>query len=184
MRVGGTRPVNVDVRIIAASNRELETEVAEGRFRQDLFYRLNVVPIHIPALRERPEDILPLAMFLLNRYNGQYDKNIALDMDALHCFEEYGWQGNIREMQNVMERLVVLADADLIGRSDLPAHIRSGPRRGGISVGRIMSLTEAMDSVERQLLDMAAARYGTATKIAEVLGVDQSTISRKLKKLA
>ncbi|MDR0576517.1 MAG: sigma 54-interacting transcriptional regulator [Candidatus Accumulibacter sp.] len=184
MRVGGTKPVCVDVRIIAASNRDLETEVLEKRFRRDLFYRLNVVPIHIPALRERPEDILPLALFFLDRYNTRYGKNIVLDMEALHCLETYSWHGNIRELQNVMERLVVLADAAIIGRADLPDGIRDDFCREGVVVDRIMPLKEAINSVERQLLDMAAARYGSTTKIAEVLGVNQSTICRKLKRFS
>ncbi|GHV28657.1 RNA polymerase subunit sigma-54 [Synergistales bacterium] len=181
-RVGGVKPIEVDVRIIAASNKNLEMEMLEGRFRQDLYYRLNVVPIHVPALRDRPEDIPPLAVFFLNHFNERYNKNKVIDAGIINLFQEHGWPGNIRELQNVVERLVVLADEDMITRSDLPPYLLGGEAERDITVGRIMPLKEAVNSVERQLIRMAMEKYGTIAKIAEALGVDQSTISRKLKK--
>jgi PAS domain S-box-containing protein len=183
MRVGGTKPISVDVRIIAASNRNLQAEVAKGRFRQDLFYRLNVVPIHIPALRDRPEDIVPLTMFFLNRYNSQYNKAIALDADAVRCFQDCRWSGNIRELQNIVESLVVLTDNDLIRRSDLPGSMCPDNAEKMITVNGIMPLKKAVDCVEQQLISMAMAKFKTTTKVAEALGVDQSTVSRKMKRL-
>ncbi|MDR3331830.1 MAG: sigma 54-interacting transcriptional regulator [Synergistaceae bacterium] len=183
MRIGGTKQVSVNVKIIAASNKDLEREMFEGRFRQDLFYRLNIVPIHIPALRERPEDVPSLTMFFLNRFNEQHNKNKAIDSEAIKRFQEQRWHGNIRELQNVVERLVVLTDKDLITEADLPPEFFEGNMENDITVNRIMPLKEALIRVEQQLMRMAAEKYGTTTKIAEALGVDQSTISRKLRKV-
>jgi transcriptional regulator with PAS, ATPase and Fis domain len=183
MRVGGTRPVSVNVKIIAASNRDLEREMFEGRFRQDLFYRLNIVPIHIPSLRERPEDVPSLTMFFLDRFNEQHKKNKIIDSEAIKRFQEHRWHGNIRELQNIVERLVVLTDKDLITEADLPPEFFESGAESDITVNRIMPLKEALIRVEQQLVHMAAEKYGTTTKIAEALGVDQSTISRKLRKI-
>jgi PAS domain S-box-containing protein len=182
LRLGGVKPCKVDVRIIAASNRNLEAEMAAGRFREDLYYRLNVVPIHIPPLRERREDILPLAMFFLQRYNKQYGKNKTLDTELIQRFLEYYWPGNIRELQNIVERLVVLAERETITTSDLPVYILANDKDNGVIVNRIMPLKDAVNSVEQQLIHLAMEKYGTTTRIAEVLGVDQSTISRKMRK--
>jgi len=183
IRVGGTKLIQVDVRIIAACNRDLEAEMRCGRFREDLYYRLNVVPIHVPALRERADDILPLTLFFVNRYNKQYGKNKILDSDVIQRFMEYRWPGNIRELQNIVERLVVLSDKDVITVADLPVHILANDQENGIIINRIMPLKEAVNSVERQLITLAMEKYATATKIAEILGVDQSTISRKMKNM-
>lgn len=180
LRVGGTKQIKVNVRIIAATNRNLEKEMAEGRFREDLFYRLNVVPLHIPPLRERTDDILPLAMFFLNRFNKQYGKKRSFDAEVISRFQGYRWPGNIRELQNVVERLVVLADKDEICLSDLPAHILANDRGSGVAVSRIMPLKEAVSHLEHQLIQLALAKYGTTYRAAAALGVDQSTISRKL----
>jgi transcriptional regulator with PAS, ATPase and Fis domain len=181
-RVGGVKPIYVDVRIIAASNRDLEKEMHEGRFRQDLYYRLNVVPIHIPALRDRPDDIPQLTAYFLDRYNRQYSRNKFLDADVVRKFQEHCWRGNIRELQNTVERLVVLSDRDLIVPADLPHHFLSKESEQDVTVKRIMPLKDAVASVEQQLIHMAMEKYGTTTRIAEALGVDQSTISRKLRK--
>lgn len=182
-RLGSTKLIQVDVRIIAASNRDLEEEMKYGRFREDLYYRLNVVPIHIPALRERTDDVLPLTMFFINRYNKKYMKNKILDADVIHRLMEYRWPGNIRELQNVIERLVVLSDKDVITVSDLPVYILANDNDSGIMINRIMPLKEAVSSVEQQLISLAMEKYITTTRVAEALGVDQSTISRKIKNM-
>ncbi|GHU28955.1 RNA polymerase subunit sigma-54 [Betaproteobacteria bacterium] len=181
-RIGGVKPIYVDVRIIAASNRDLEKEMHEGRFRQDLYYRLNVVPIHIPALRDRPDDIPQLTTYFLNCYNRQYSKNKLIDTEVMRKFQEHCWRGNIRELQNTVERLVVLSDNDLIVPADLPPHFSGKTSEQDIIVKRIMPLKDAVASVEQQLIHMAMEKYGTTTRIAEALGVDQSTISRKLRR--
>lgn len=186
-RVGGVKDVTADVRIIAATNRKLETEMREGRFRHDLFYRLNVVPIYIPPLRERTEDIPPLALLFLKYYNERYKKNKIFDAETIMRCQEHTWHGNVRELQNVIERLVVLTDEDLITSTDHDIFGAFGAigeeAEEGVTVNRIMTLKDAMHSVERQLISMTVKKFGNATKAAEVLGVDQSTISRKLKKI-
>jgi PAS domain S-box-containing protein len=182
LRVGGTKPIQVDVRVIAATNRNLEAAIENGHFRADLYYRLNVLPIRIPALRERPEDILPLTVFFLQRYNSLHGRKKSLDQEAMQQLQEYHWPGNIRELQNVVERLVVLSDKDLLTVADLPAHVLAGSEDTVVSVKRISSLKEAVQSVERQLLKLALAKYGTTARAAAALGVDQSTVSRKLHK--
>lgn len=181
LRVGGTKEIKVDVRVIATSNRDLEHEIKAGRFREDLFYRLNVVPIHIPPLRERPDDIMPLTMFFINRYNKQYGKNKTFDTEVIQRFQEYQWKGNIRELQNIVERLFVLTDKDIITESDLPVYILANDDNSGIAINRIMPLKDAVYNIERQLIALAMEKYSTTTRIAEVLGVDQSTISRKIR---
>jgi transcriptional regulator with PAS, ATPase and Fis domain len=182
MRVGGTEPIRADVRIIAAANRDIERETREGRFRQDLFYRLNVVPIRIPPLRERPDDIPLLAMYFLKHYNARYGMNKIFDAKTLMRFQEHAWPGNIRELQNIVERLAVLTDGDLIAARN-PFDASRQEEGAGVTVDRIMPLKDAVNAVERQLIRMTLEKFGTATRAAEVLGVDQSTISRKMKSM-
>ena len=180
MRVGGTKSIQANVRIIAAANRELAQEMRAGRFRQDLFYRLNVVPIRVPPLRERPDDIPLLALYFLKHYNARYGKNKIFDAKTILRFQEHEWPGNIRELQNIVERLAVLSDSDLISARDL-FDTPWQEEGSGVRVDRIMPLKEAVNAVERQLIRMTMEKFGTATKAAEILGVDQSTISRKLR---
>jgi two-component system, NtrC family, response regulator AtoC len=126
-RVGGIRTTRVDVRLIAATNRDLEQEIEAGRFRKDLFYRLNVVPIRLPALRQRAEDIPMLARHFIEKYNRKLNKRIeGITDDALSVLGGYSWPGNIRELENFIERILLFADGPLIGVADLPAHIRTG----------------------------------------------------------
>lgn len=183
IRVGGTKPVKIDIRIIAATNKDLEQEMKKGNFREDLYYRLNVVPIHIPSLRKRKEDILPLTLFFLKQYNEKYHKNKTISHEVIESFQNYSWAGNIRELQNIIERLVVLTDSDHIDTSNLPSIFRRHNVGEAITINRIIPLKQAMSLVEKQLIAMAKEKYSTTTKIAEVLGVDQSTISRKINKM-
>lgn len=184
VRLGGTKPVQVNVRIIAATNRNLEEEVQKRAFREDLYYRLNVVPIRIPSLRERREDILPLALHFIDKFNREYNTNKMFSPEAMEKLQAYKWPGNVRELQNIIERLVVIAEHKIIEVHHLPEIlIHAQNHLNGISVSNIMPLDQAKELVERQLLTMAKERYGTTTKIAEVLGVNQSTISRKITKL-
>ncbi|GAB7386453.1 hypothetical protein BSNK01_02880 [Bacillaceae bacterium] len=183
VRLGGTKPVKINVRIIAATNRNLEEETKKGNFREDLYYRLNVVPISVPPLRERKEDILPLTFHFIAKFNEKYKKNKTFSPEALKCFQDYHWPGNVRELQNIVERLIVITDQDMIESHHLPEGMRNAPHSwSGVRVAEIMPLKEAVESVEKQLLTLAKEKYGTTTKMAEALGVDQSTISRKLAK--
>ena len=127
--VGSTRPKKVDVRFVAATNKDLEREVREGRFREDLYYRLNVISITLPPLRERPEDIEPLALHFLRRFAGRMSKEIhTIAPEAMQALQGYGWPGNVRELENVMERAVILTS----GSSIMPAVL---PLRGNIVPG-------------------------------------------------
>jgi PAS domain S-box-containing protein/TyrR family helix-turn-helix protein len=169
------------VRIIASTSRDLDDEVKAGRFREDLYYWLNVIPITVPPLRERKEDILPLVLQLLEIYNLKYKKNKQFSANVLEKLQNYPWPGNIRELHNVIERLVVTIDDPVIGGKHLPTNILSNAReQKEIEVHRLLPLKDAIEKVERDLLEMAKEKYGSTTRIAEILGVNQSTISRKL----
>ncbi|BEU86637.1 sigma 54-interacting transcriptional regulator [Selenomonas sp. TAMA-11512] len=182
MRVGGTKTIPLDLRIIAASNKELPAEIDKGLFRRDLYYRLNVVHFRIPPLRERQEDILPLSLFFLKKYNAKYRLNRRLSADVMDAFSRSRWDGNTRELQHAIERMVVLAPQDVIGVDSLPESLQSDLCSEPVRVEAIIPLREAQRLVEEQLIEMARRQYRTTTRIAEALGVDQSTISRKLKR--
>ncbi len=180
-RVGGTKEIPIDVRVIAATNRNLEREVQEKRFRRDLYYRLKVVPIDVPPLRERPEDILPLAHTFLSRFNERYGKSVRLSPAAADQLLAYDYPGNVRELENLIERLVVLATGEEAPLDVLPP--RTGDGAGSLALlagGR--SLREILDEVERHVLKEALARWGSTRRMARHLGTDQSTVVRKLRK--
>ncbi|MGE5701785.1 MAG: sigma-54 interaction domain-containing protein [Clostridia bacterium] len=196
-KVGDPRPVQVDVRIIAATNRNLEEEVANGRFREDLFYRLFVLPIMIPPLRERPEDMYPLIQFFLNKFVTKYGEEKTISAEAASALLAYPWPGNVRQLENLMERLVLISEDAEIAFSDLPAAIRdhagkddkeqangqTSDRKMPIEIHQILPLKEATAIVEKELLLMARKVSGSTYEIAAMLGVDQSTISRKFKQI-
>ncbi|WP_019122649.1 sigma 54-interacting transcriptional regulator [Brevibacillus massiliensis] len=178
--VGGTKVEEVDVQIIAATNKNLEKMVEQGSFREDLYYRLNVIPIHIPPLRERPEDIPLLSLYFLQKFNEKYGRKNQLSQDALDVLESYSWPGNVRELQNIIERLSVTSDEDLIDSYQITPLLKKGkkthvPR----NLHKIVSLKEAMKALEEQLITMAMEEYKTTSLAAKALGVSQSTISRK-----
>lgn len=182
-RVGDYREVPISTRILTATNKNLPNMIASGDFREDLYYRLNVVTITIPPLRERKDDIQPLLLFYLKLYNEMYNLNKSMSKDLLRTLNNYAWPGNVRELKNVVERLVVTSDNDIIGKCDLP---RSREETTGepisVSVNAIVPIEQAVSCVERKLLQKAWQELGTSRKIAEALEVDRSTISRKLLK--
>lgn len=184
VRVGGVKPLDVDIRIIAATNRDLAAMVARGEFRADLFYRLNVVPITIPPLRERPDDVIPLIYHFLDRYNRAHGYRKTISEEAREILTRYSWPGNVRELENLIERLVVTAEGDEIGAGDLPMQIleEGGARRPRVVVGGIMPLRQAIEEVERQIIERALAEKRSTYSIARLLGVNQSTVVRKIKK--
>jgi DNA-binding NtrC family response regulator len=177
-RVGGNETLHVDVRIIAATNRDLRTLIDEGRFREDLFYRLNVVSLEIPPLRERPEDIAPLAMFFLARYAEENGKRIdGFEEDALGLLRAYKWPGNVRELENAVERAVVLCDEPRIGRRHLPANI--APKKEGHGTPQIPGAS--IDEIERYaILKTLEMCGGSTSKAAAVLGISSRKIQYKL----
>ncbi|WP_409300667.1 sigma 54-interacting transcriptional regulator [Peribacillus sp. SCS-155] len=183
--VGSTTPIKIDVQIIAATNKKLEKMVAEGKFREDLFYRLNVIPIHIPPLRERTEDISLLAFHFLQQLNEKYGRNYHLTPDAVNVLEFYPWPGNVRELQNMIERLVVTADlpaidAEFVGQF-LSVSFESKKIKPVIT--RVIPLQQALDDVEEQLIILAMNQFKTTTKAAKALGISQSSVSRKYQKI-
>jgi PAS domain S-box-containing protein len=183
VRVGGTKPIRVNVRVIAATYNDLEEKVQSGKFREDLYYLLNVVPISIPPLRERREDIIPLVLHFAEQLNKKYGMEKKFNPQLLKKLQGYDWPGNVRELQNIIERLMVTTDGTWIEPEDLPEHITSSlTDQRSIQIHKIIPLNEAIDLLEKELLEMAQKKYGSTTKMAEVLGVNQSTISRKLQK--
>lgn len=181
MRVGGTKNIDSDFRLIAATNKNLEKEVKAGRFREDLFYRLNVVPIEIPPLRERKEDIILLATHFWDKLNRKYGTSRRMDPDVYDLLTEYPWPGNVRELENCIERIMVTVDKDLIQIPDLPLFLLNYTAVE-TDEKRIVPLNQAMEEVEKRLILNAYRRYGNTYKAADALGVSQSTIVRKLNK--
>lgn len=183
--VGSTTPIKVNVQIIAATNKQLEKMVEAGSFREDLYYRLNVIPLHIPALRERVEDISVLAFDFLQELNKKYNKEFHLTPDAINVLEFYSWPGNVRELQNIIERLVVSADEQNITAEFVSQFLSLGydVKKSKPVITRVVPLQEAMDYVEEQLILLAMKQYKTTTKAAKALGISQSSVSRKYKKI-
>jgi PAS domain S-box-containing protein len=184
-RLGGTKGRTVDVRILAATHRNLEEMVEQGRFRLDLYYRLKVIPIYVPAVRERKECIPSLINHYLDSFGKKNNIRKRLTRAASDALLSYPYPGNVRELINICERLVVMTDTELIDLKDLPIDI-VGPAvdashaDAGWDEG--VTLQQALESVERQMLFRAQEQYGNQSRMAEVLGVNQSTIARKLKK--
>jgi two-component system response regulator HydG len=177
--VGATRPLPVDVRIIAATNRDLEEEITRGQFRSDLYYRLNVIQLHLPPLRERPEDVPLLATHFLERLADKEGREVTLSDEALAVLNRYDWPGNVRELENALERAAVLSSGDVIEASVLPDRLREPPRPRLAAEG--LPPNPTMEVVERAyILWVLQAEGGNKTRAAEVLGIDPSTLYRKL----
>ncbi|MDY3239902.1 MAG: sigma 54-interacting transcriptional regulator [Anaerovoracaceae bacterium] len=177
MKIGQPEEIPVNVRIIAATNRDLEKEVREDRFRDDLYYRLNVVSLRVPPLRERIDEIVPLATKFINKFNKLYGQEKKLTYDLVCELEAYNWPGNIRELKNVMENMVVISNSEYLRSGDLPWIRQDENRSDGMP-----TLKEAVEEFEKQFLKKAKEQWGTTEKMAQALDVNQSTISRKLNK--
>ena len=186
VRVGGVKSIPVDVRVIAATNRDLQAMVKAGTFRDDLYYRLNVFGIQIPPLRERREDLPPLLHDLLHKFNLKYGVQKRLAPGTVEKLLNYDWPGNVREMENLMERLVVLVNEPCIEIGHLPENMQakketSGVDRDAVMLNRIIPYKQAVEELETLLLERAFGEHGSTRKMARVLGVNQSTIVRKMK---
>lgn len=178
-RVGDQKPINVDVRVVAASNQDLKNLVDQGRFRKDLYYRINVIPIRIPPLRERKEDILPLAEFFIKRHQGKNDGNIPrLSHKAIEFVEQYPWPGNVRELENVIERSLVLAHTDTIEHEDLPAEIQGKAEPGSKQGDLPLSMKEMELFQIKRVLEMT---NWNQTETSKLLGIGYNTLWRKMK---
>lgn len=181
--IGAVHSVPVDVRVIAATNQNLEEMVARKLFREDLYYRLNVVPIQIPSLSERKDELAVLIDHFLTMYNEKYNTDKLLAPDVLGTFEQYAWPGNVRELEHMIERLLITTEADIIVKEHLPDYLFAGNKGPEKSAPLTFTpLKEAKDNVERELIVEAYRLYKTTYKVAEILQVNQSTIAKKVKK--
>lgn len=177
LRVGGTKRISMNAQVIAATNRNLKEEVAQGRFRQDLYYRLNVVPINIPPLRERKEDILPLAELFLEQLNRKHNSTKRFSAGFCNAFLSYDWPGNVRELNNIVERIYILSTTALLDVTVLPPDLREiiVPRTGG-------TLKTYMEQAEATFLESSLQDNMTLQEVADSLGINLSTLIRKIKK--
>lgn len=180
--VGSSRTVSVDIRIIAATNRKLEEQVKEGTFREDLYYRLNVIPIHIPPLRTRPEDVVIMIDTFLEEFNNKYGDFKSLSLEAENILHRYNWPGNVRELENVIERLVVTSESEKIEVDDIPQNIIQETKEAivAVDVKNIVTLKQAQEEMEAQLIRMAYEIDTSSYKVAKMLGINQSTAHRKI----
>ena len=182
-KIGSTRPVKLDVRVISATNINLEEEVKKGNFREDLFYRLNVIPIVIPPLRERVEDILALSKYFIEKYCAEMKHPfMTISKEALETLELYHWPGNVRELENMMERIVALTDGDSITLLDIPANIREQVMTKVTERG--VDLTRAINEMERQMITEALAlSKGVKAQAAAMLKLNRTTLVEKMRRL-
>jgi len=190
-RLGGTRPVQVDVRVIAATNKDLENEVKEGRFREDLFWRLNVVPVVIPPLRERKEDIPILCEHFIDKLSHKFGYSLKIKPEVMEILLNYHWPGNVRELENLIERLYVLNDGKVVNVEDIPERIRLGesllpkavfddlnPFSSGID------LNEVLKEYEKKLILHALNLHGwIKSRAAKYLNINRTTLIEKMKRL-
>ena len=183
-RLGDTKDEPVDVRVIAATLKNLEDEVAAGTFREDLYYRLNVLPIHVPALRERPEDISLLVDYFIKRHNDKLGTGVeGVTPDARKMFMSYGWPGNVRELENAIERAMVLTESDLITPEDLPEKIRlARDLIGNTLASGELSIKKTVRTIEEELIRRALAKTGgNRTKAAKILEISHRALLYKIK---
>lgn len=187
-RVGSVYTKNVDVRIIAATNRDLEQMIEEGTFREDLFYRLNVVQIHVPPLRKRADDIMPLASLFLHKYNQLYGQEKLLTYDVIKELEKHPWVGNVRQLKNVIENMVIVSNNDYLQTEDLPWRAQEMKKPVSKAIGTVMensedmTLSEAIEALEKLMFQRAKDTCRTTREMADKLKVNQSTVVRKLQK--
>jgi DNA-binding NtrC family response regulator len=177
--VGSTRPITVDVRVLAATHRDLEQMIHAGSFREDLFYRLNVIALVLAPLRDRREDIPVLAEHFLDRHGSKLGRQLRLSADALERLLAYPWPGNVRELENAMERSAILSRTETVGADDLPPHVAAGT-----SLGRAPALPpqQTLAELERIHVLQTLERCGwNHSRTAEALGIGRTTLWRKLK---
>src|SRR5262245_9712758 len=184
--VGGTTRIKVDARVLAATNKDLQAEIRAGQFREDLYFRLNVIPIFVPPLRDRQEDIPMLAAHFMAEFPREYGRRVkSCEPAARGALQEYSWPGNVRELRNVIERLMIMVPGDRISASDLSFLDQSGlarPQPAVEATGERLTLHEARDRFERDLiLRTLAEQQGNMSRTADVLGVERSNLYRKMK---
>ncbi|HRW12958.1 MAG TPA: sigma 54-interacting transcriptional regulator, partial [Syntrophomonas sp.] len=168
---------------ISATNQSVEELLKQKRFREDLYYRLCVMPIHVPSLSERRDEILPLADIFLRRFNTKYGLQKELSQDVKKWMYNYDWPGNVREVQNIVERLAIVSDSDLIDMDDLArTHVKIGDNADYLSLEDSISLKEASEKLEKILIERASKAHKNSRDAAEALGISQATYLRKAHK--
>lgn len=177
-RVGGTQEIKLNLRFIAATNKDLQAEVEKGMFREDLFYRLNVIPLHIQPLHKREEDIIPLTMFFLEKFNQKYKVFKSFSPEALQVLYNYDWPGNVRQLENVVERLVIMTEKSVITPLDLPSDFKVKTHS---HIEDIKPLKTIREEAESRVIQLALKKYGSIRQAAKHLQVSHSTIIRKIK---
>ncbi|MDD3364787.1 MAG: sigma 54-interacting transcriptional regulator [Syntrophomonas sp.] len=184
VRVGGVKSIPVDARIVTGTNHKLLELVEKKMFREDLYYRLNVVPVHVPPLRDRKEDIPPLVAHFMQMFNRKHKLDKKISPEVVEIFMGYNWPGNVRELENLIERLLVISTKIVLTREDLPSFISEAllENTSEVFVSGIIPLHDAVESVERQILEKAYAKFRTTRQMAKELKVDASTVVRKAAK--
>ena len=181
--MGGIDPIRLKARVITATNKNLEELIHLNRFREDLYYRLCVVPINVPPLKHRPGDTLLLADFFLQKFNSKYGVHKKLDDDVKKWMCYYEWPGNVRELQNIIERLAIVSETELITLRDIPDSYRSKVDGfDGNEIGKTPSLKEVNEAAERRLLESVIRSNKSSRKAAQELGISQATLLRKAHK--
>lgn len=205
IRIGGVDPIDIDVRFISATNKTTKEIKDPNVFRQDLYYRLSVIPILIPPLRHRKEDILPITDFYIERFNNKYNRNVHLTKDAKDSLVKNDWRGNIRELKNTIERLVILSAYETINKDqinrimgieyldvlpgqetrndydDNSINREEDLEKKSIKVNDIVTIDEAHRIVEQEIISMAIKKYGNVTEASKAIGINPSTVYRKIK---
>lgn len=192
-RVGGTKTLKADVRVIAASNKNLEEEIKKGNFREDLYYRLNVIPLEVPPLRQRPDDIALLVRHFLNEFSSEYgQKPKTIDDNALALFLNYQWPGNVRELRNIIERLIIMVPGPVLRAEDVPPPVASTKQEqhpastapGSRNGHNHATLKDARAEFEREFITQKLREYsGNVSRTADEIGVERSNLHRKIKAL-
>lgn len=183
-RIGGAKPIKLDVRILAATNCALKELCKQGRFREDLYYRLNVFPIHLTPLHARIEDIELLTHHFLDTYNAKYGKRVSIEYFGIEMLKQYSWPGNVRELQNIVERLVIVSEQNsVITKEQVGTLLNIHPAYIPELPGENLGLKDIVENIERQTIERTLALYGSTRKAAKVLKIDQSTVVKKAKRL-
>ncbi len=182
-RVGGVKSITLDVRIIASTSKDLMAEIQNGLFRVDLYYRLNIMPITIPPLRERKTDIVALSQYFLDQFGKKYNRTAVLSQESIELLENYFWPGNVRELKNILERIVIVNGDGLIEAQQVLALLGGEQKPCEIDLDKVKDLNTATEQFQRIIIERALRKHKSTHKAAKALGVTQSTISRKAKAL-
>jgi len=183
MRLGDTKEIQINIKFIAATNQDIESLVASGRFRRDLYYRLNVFKIRVASLRERKDDIQPLVAFFLKNFNEKYKQNKSISPEVMEILMNYEWPGNVRELEHTLEQMLVLCPEEVIRTEHLPDTFSENLLSGkAIQLSNSMPLKEVLENVEKAVILNAIKNTDTLNDAAAQLGIDLSTLTRKKQK--